>query len=596
MRGLYPQHVIDEIRDRADIVDIVSNYVPLKKAGISYKALCPFHSEKTPSFNVSPAKQICHCFGCGKGGNVFTFIMEIEKVAFPEAVEIVAEKVGYTIPRDAKREAGDGVPQKKRLFQINDFVAGLFHERLLSEDGRDAREYVRSRGITDESVENFRLGLAPDSWDWLISSSTRPDSIQLMERLGLILPRKEGDGYYDRFRSRLIFPITDGQGRVVGFGGRALDDGEPKYLNSPDSPLFSKTNNLYGLDTAKVEASKTGAMMIMEGYTDVIMARQAGFANAVATLGTALTERHVQILKRFVERVIMVFDSDEAGRKASQRGIDLVLRGELEVRVAQMPSGMDPCDFIRSKGREEFAALIDQSGDLFDYKIGLARSRGEMDTVEGQSAVIDDVLSSVANFTLRDKPKQELLLKKLSREFGISEGAIRDRFGRVAARDARAVPGSKTGYTQRNAPREMGEWVIELMLASPKHAELVSETGVINIVEAPLRPIVEAILSALDEGGGVLELAEVFSRLEDERLCGVLSRIAAEMPDDLDCEKVYADIAAHLRKNQVAEEIEKQTEQLVRGGERTEEQEAEYLRKVADLKRQLKPNSLNGRA
>ncbi|MFH1550893.1 MAG: DNA primase [Planctomycetota bacterium] len=594
MTGLFPQHVIDEIRDRADIVDVISNYVPLKKAGSSFKALCPFHNEKTPSFNVSPAKQIYHCFGCGKGGNVFSFIMEFEKVPFPEAVHIVADRIGYKIPQEAIRKADNNVPQRKQLYRINAYVANLYHSHLLSKEGEPARNYLHDRGISDESISLFKLGLSPDSWDWLIRQSTRPESMALMKTLGLVLPRGEDQGYYDRFRNRLMFPIPDSQDRIAGFGGRSLDGSEPKYVNSPDSPLFSKMNNLYGLNVARMDATRIGSMMVMEGYTDVIMAHQAGFKNAVATLGTALTERHVRLLKRYVEQVIMVFDGDEAGQKASQRGIDLALRGELQVRIAELPQGKDPCDFISAEGADIFAKAIDQAKDLFDYKIGIGRMRDDFNTVEGQSAVIDNILASVANFTWRNRPKQELLMKKLSAEFRVSETSVRDRLAGILARNTaagrRAEPDRKGGRGRRG----LGDWVIELMLASPEYARLISEGGVFEHLDTTHRTIAEAVFSAL-KGEDKAVLAKAFSRLEQPQLCETLSRISALMPESIDCDKMYEDICNFVHKHFVSQEISKETEHLIGLENRTDEKEAEYLRKVAALKKRERPNKVTGK-
>src|ERR687889_1898622 len=354
----YPQTFIDDLRRQADIVRVVGDYVTLKKKGANWMACCPFHQEKTPSFSVNPSKNIFYCFGCSKGGSVFNFVMELEGVSFPESVRVVAEKAGVPLPElvddkrfEAKRKEADEV------VQLNAWALE-FWERQLGEEtaeARAAREYVEGRGLTEDTVKTFRLGYAPNSWDALgIHLKSKGATIGQIERSGLVVKKEQG-GYYDRFRGRLIFPVTDAQGRPVAFGARAMRPGdEPKYLNSPETAAYTKGRHLFGLSVTREEMRRKKFAILVEGYLDLIVPFQHGVRNLVASLGTALTAEQAKLLGRFARKVVVNYDGDRAGVNAAKRAIEVLLAEDLEVKVLVLPDNADPDEYIRKFGVTEY--------------------------------------------------------------------------------------------------------------------------------------------------------------------------------------------------------------------------------------------------
>ena len=354
----FPQTFIDDLRRQADIVRVVQDYVALKKKGANWMACCPFHQEKTPSFSVNPAKDIFYCFGCAKGGSVFNFVMEIERVTFPEAVRIVAEKANVPLPvleedkrfETRRRDADD-------IIQLNTWALEWWEQQLAQGGGeaRAGREYVEGRGLTEETRKAFRLGFAPNSWDGLTTHlKQKGASAQQIERSGLVVV-KDGGGFYDRFRGRVIFPVMDAQGRPIAFGGRVLaPDQEPKYLNSPETAAYTKGRHLYGLHLTRDDIRRKGFAILVEGYLDLIVPYQAGVRNAVASLGTALTPEQVRLLRRFARKVVVNYDGDRAGVKAAQRAIETLLAEDIEIKVLVLPDGADPDEFIRAHGVEAY--------------------------------------------------------------------------------------------------------------------------------------------------------------------------------------------------------------------------------------------------
>lgn len=366
----------EDIRERAEIVDIISQYVRLQKAGKDYKGLCPFHDEKTPSFTVSPEKQLWYCFGaCQEGGDVFDFIQKIENLSFTEAVEYLAQRVGLSWSRSDEDHRQASV--RERLYDLNRRAAELFRRALRHEKaGRVAREYLAQRGVSADLIDRFGLGYAPNAWDRLADALQR-QGIPLAEaaQAGLVRPRGNGSGYYDYFRHRLMFPIQDLQGRVVAFGGRALDERTPKYLNSPETPAFSKGRTLYALNLATRSIQAKDAVVVMEGYMDVIAAHQFGLENAVATLGTALTPSQVRILGRYTRHIYVAYDADSAGMAAMLRSSDLFEQAGLEARLVLLPGGWDPDEFLRARGAEAFQEQLAAALGLVDYQLKMVLDR-----------------------------------------------------------------------------------------------------------------------------------------------------------------------------------------------------------------------------
>jgi DNA primase len=352
----FPQTFIDDLKRQADIVRIVQDYVTLKKTGANWSARCPFHKETKPSFSVNPSKEIFYCFGCQKGGSVFNFIMEIERVTFPEAIKIVAEKSGVPLPKmvdDGRFEARKR--ESDQVIELNQWALQWWQDQLQNKSARSVREYLKQRGITEETTQTFRLGFAPDSWEALSTHLRQKGATrEQLEKSGLVVKKDEG-GSYDRFRGRLIFPVFDAQGKPIAFGGRTLDpDGEPKYLNSPETSAYTKGRHLYGLHLTRDEIRRQGFAILVEGYLDLIVPYQFGVRNVVASLGTALTPEQVKLVGRFAPKVVVNYDGDRAGVQAAKRAIETILAEDIEVKVLVLPDNADPDDFIRKNGVTEY--------------------------------------------------------------------------------------------------------------------------------------------------------------------------------------------------------------------------------------------------
>jgi len=389
MSGQIPEEYINDLRHRADIVTIISEFVSLKKQGRNYMGMCPFHSEKTPSFVVSPEKQIYHCFGCGKGGNVFSFLMEKNAMTFPEAIEFLAKRLGVVLPQSSiSPEKAKQDSLKKRYYHINEITAKFYQQRLLDQTGRDAMQYLQRRGLHSTTLEKFLLGYAPTDWSKLINYlSNQGIAEQELLTLGLAVKTQKGT-LIDRFRNRIIYPIMDEAGRIIGFGGRVLDDSQPKYLNSPDTPLFSKGKHLYGLNLAKGSIREQDRAIIMEGYMDVITSWQNGFTNVVGTLGTALTPDQVRLLMRYSYNMFICFDADSAGQKAALRGLDILQELGCNVSVVSIPGSKDPDDFIRKEGRARFTEIVERAHNLLEYKLIKLMEQHNTQSVSGRIKVV----------------------------------------------------------------------------------------------------------------------------------------------------------------------------------------------------------------
>lgn len=414
MARYFCQELIDQIKDSNDIVSIVSEYVSLKKKGQNYWGCCPFHSEKTPSFSVSPEKGFYYCFGCRATGNVFKFLMEMEHITFPEAVEQLANRANIALPeaelspQQRQREAF-----LKELYEVNAMAATFFHNCLLQTVmAEEGRVYLKKRGLTTETIEKFNLGFAPPAWDKLYQSFTaRGVSEKILMALHLIRKRSDGQPY-DFFRNRIMFPITDGKGRVVGFGGRVMDDSEPKYLNSPESPIFDKGRLLFGFHQAYQAIRKEKQAILVEGYMDVISCHQYGVENAVASLGTAYTKNHGRLLMRQAEEVVLAYDMDGAGRNAARRAIDLLTNTDFKVRVLAMPDGKDPDDYTRNHGGQAFKELVSNAVTPFDYILNQALSQYDTNTLEGKQSVMNVVFAYLSK--IQDSLQRENGLRSLA--------------------------------------------------------------------------------------------------------------------------------------------------------------------------------------
>jgi len=420
------------VRSRTDIVDLISAYVTLRRQGRRYVGLCPFHSEKTPSFTVDRERGLFYCFGCGAGGDVFEFVMRAHGLSFPEALRELARRAGVQLADDPDHRRGEW----ERWLRAADGAAAFFERSLAHpETGRPAREYLERRGIDPATARRFRLGYAPDGWDFLLRHLREQGyEPQVLERLGLIHPRPDG-GWYDTFRHRLVFPIFDLQGRPVAFGGRSLREGDqPKYLNSRESPLFSKGRTLYGLHVAREALHRAGRAVVVEGYMDLVACHQYGLTEAVATLGTALTPEQAALLRRHCQAVVLVYDSDEAGRRAVERALPVLEEAGLEARAAVLPEGLDPDAFLRAYGADEFRRRLDAAVPLIRFVLDSSLRR-HPPTPEGKVRVVDEVLPLVAS--IRHDVARSEHIAQLSQRLGIPEDAVRARMRALRRRDLR---------------------------------------------------------------------------------------------------------------------------------------------------------------
>lgn len=392
MAGLIDESILEQILSRVDIVEIISESIPLKRSGRNFKASCPFHHEKTASFMVSAEKQIFHCFGCGAGGNAFKFLMQYDRMEFPEAVEKLARKAGVIIPEKHRSPAAG---QTQQVIKALELACGYFQEKLLSGAGKDARNYLGRRGVRPETAKIFRLGYSPDLWDGLIAHlKSKEINLAVMEKAGLVLP-KDGGGYYDRFRGRVMFAITNLKSEVIGFGARTLGSAEPKYLNSPETPVYVKGKNLFNLDLAKEALRETDRLVLVEGYMDCLIPYQEGLRNIAASCGTALTPEQAKLIKRFTPNVVVLYDGDKAGQMATLRSLDIFLEEEMHVRVAALPDKEDPDTFVRKNGIAALQELVDKGANLFDYKLRLLRAANDEKTQEGRRRITAEMLPTI---------------------------------------------------------------------------------------------------------------------------------------------------------------------------------------------------------
>ncbi|MHA6483743.1 DNA primase [Paenibacillus sp. strain BS8-2] len=440
--GKIPEEVIDAVRKRHDIVETVGKYVHLTKQGKYMKGLCPFHSEKSPSFTVTPELQIFHCYGCGKSGNVIRFVEEMEGYSFPEAVRILAEEANMPI---TWQEGGNGRaapnPEREKLVEAHELTIKFYHYLLNNtKQGSQAKRYLRDRGLSDKLIDHFMLGYAPDEWDvltrFLVGRGFEP---ALLEKGGLLSAKHDGSGHVDRFRGRIMFPLWDGSGKASGFGARIINEGQPKYLNSPETMLFTKSRTLYNLHDAKAAIRKSKQVVLFEGYMDVIKSWQAGVKNGVATMGTALTEEHCSILRRHAEEVLVCYDGDDAGQAAASKSIPLLENAGLKVMISVLPKGKDPDDYISEYGPESFLRdVMDNPVSVTKFKLIYSRKNHILLKEEDRKNYLMEAVEIVAG--LDSSTEREVYLKELSREFDISLDALKQDSHAIRAEAQKKKP------------------------------------------------------------------------------------------------------------------------------------------------------------
>jgi DNA primase len=502
MSGRAGEEVRERVRDATDIVQLIGEHVTLRRAGRSYKGLCPFHAEKTPSFTVTPDRQMWHCFGCSKGGDVFAFVMEREKMAFPETLRALADRAGIELPRTGGGERSDAFDT---IYQANALARDFYRASLVSEAGQKARAYVAARGFEEPWVTRFELGWAPEGWDGLSRALAQLLPAPVLEQAGLTVRRGDGSGSYDRFRNRLLFPVATGSGKIAGFTGRAIAPGdEPKYLNSPETPVFRKGRLLYGLVQARPGIREKGEAVVCEGNLDVVRLHACGFTNAVATCGTALTQDQARLLARLRVRVLLLYDGDDAGVRAADRGLDPLLEAGVETRVLLLPRGEDPDSFLRKEGAGALTARIDAAG--LDVPGFLAESKlasGAAPALEARVHRLVGLLNRV-----EDPIRRRLMLRRGADVFGLEESVLLEAVqgkGRARTKKAEAAPAAPVAGAevtaaaseQESAPSDPVERELagRVLTEEGALAELTGRGGAIFFRSRSLRELLEPWLA-----------------------------------------------------------------------------------------------------
>jgi DNA primase len=445
----FPDGFIEEVRRSADIVAYVDEHVSLKKAGAAWKGRCPFHEEKTPSFNVRQEPPLFHCFGCGVGGDIFKFVMLREQASFPEAVEAIARRFGVTIPE--RSFAGSGArKERQEVIDLVEAATAHYEKTLWTAAGRKALEYSRSRNFEDATLREIRAGAAPDAWQDLIGALQSRYDAQRLVAAGLAIERKGGSGHYDRFRNRIVFPILNEAGQPIGFGARSLDGSEPKYLNSPETPAYHKSHVLYGLSWAREAARRSGRIVLMEGYLDVARALERGVRECVATCGTALTPNHARLLRRFTERVVLSFDQDEAGLRATQRSGELLLEAKLEVRIASLPEGHDPDSYLLEKGGDAYRERLDAAPHFIDWLAQRAAKEHDLSSPPGKAAYFKQLMPALRR--VESDVERAAWVNVLAERAGLDPAAARRELRRLAGGGQRSAEPSQNPPAVRPRP------------------------------------------------------------------------------------------------------------------------------------------------
>ena len=532
----FPRGFADDVRSQSDIVRVVSDYVTLKKRGSRHVACCPFHSEKTPSFGVSADRGLYYCFGCGAGGDVFGFVMQIEGCSYPDAIKIVADKNGIPIPaqsesEDHRREAHD----REVVLRLNEWAAEYFEKQLLeSAAAAHARDYVESRGINDETRKLFRIGFAPDRWDGLLNHLHDLGATDREIEISGLAVRKESGGLYDRFRGRVMFPILDSQGRPIAFGGRVIGQGEPKYLNSPETAVYTKGRNLYGLSLARNEIRRLEFAILVEGYLDCIIPFQEGVNNIVASLGTALTDGQVRLLRRYMEQpqIIVNFDPDSAGEAATLRSIELLLAEGFKVNILRMPTAQDPDEYVRSHGAAAFRNLFKTTQPYIEYIIDRATAQYDLSRPTAKVEAVNAILPHLAR--MRDRVARADYAVQIADRLKIDNKVVRDELKRVATNRQQSMDSNRL-----RASREVKDGerqLLELLLANQEvRRAIMPNLNRDDYSELRTQAIFDAVVY-LDEESIDPDFAALTARLEDDNdralIPALLMGDGSENPED----------------------------------------------------------------
>ncbi len=583
---MFPDHVLQQIAAANEIVETISSYTPLKKGGKDFKALCPFHSEKTPSFTVSPVKQIFHCFGCGAGGDVITFVMKIERLEFPEAIELLAQRKGIEL--GSLRSSGGASPAdgigKKRMYEIHAAAKEFFQVNL--KQNAAPQEYLKKRGITGITARDFSLGWALASWDALLRWALQKGfSKKELLAAGLIIESEQDKGqHHDRFRARVIFPTFDTQDRVIAFSGRVLDDALPKYINSPETSLFSKGSTLFGLNMAKDAILKAGWVAVCEGPMDMIGVYQAGICNIVASQGTAFTQRHAKLLKRFTSRVVLCFDGDQAGQMATLRSLDVFLAEGMDVRIAVLPPKEDPDSFVRSRGKEALEKLLGAAQDVLTFRLNVLKKTHDLKSEMGKANAAKEVLADLAK--LPSAVYQNSGIQRLAELLGVREEALWLEFKKLQTGSSGSVSAESRGsLSSPSIPAWEIDWVAAVVQneqllekeACEGHFEMLSDRVLAGIV----RVAVEQYRQSSYQG-----VASVSVLFRGQREVEVLAEVASRPVEQKDAAEIYEEGLMRFHKRKLEARMKELTGQIERL-ERERADTASLLAEVSNTKKEL---------
>ena len=560
----YSDDIIEEVRQKNDIVDVVSQYVRLTRRGSTYFGLCPFHNEKTPSFSVTPGKQMYYCFGCGAGGNVYNFIMEYENYTFGEALKHLADRAGVELPKiEYSREVREKAEQRAELLEINKQAAQYYYYQLRTEGGKIGYQYLSGRGLSEETMRKFGLGYSDKFGGGLYKFlKSKGYSDERLRESGLFNV-DERHGMYDKFWNRVIFPIMDVNNRVIGFGGRVMGDGKPKYLNSPETKIFDKSRNLYGLNIARTTRKKY--LILCEGYMDVISMHQAGFTNAVASLGTALTSGHASLLKRYTQEVLLLYDSDEAGIRAALRGIPILRDAGVSSRVVNLKPYKDPDEFIKNMGTEAFEERLRQASDSFMFRVSIAESEFPMDEPQGQNRFFERCAELLLE--LKDELERNLyieaIVKKYRGQYGVSAEDLRKRVNTLALKgtpaENRTQPKTSGGQNKKKkesasdqAQKLMLTWLVTYPGIFDKVAQYLNAEDFI----VPLyKEVAQMLFRQREEEGQVnpAKLLNSFTDSEEQREVASLFNATIHLETQQEQDRAFADTLLRIKAESLAE-------------------------------------------
>ncbi|MCQ9205166.1 MAG: DNA primase [Omnitrophica bacterium] len=549
---MIPQAFIEEVQSRTDIVEVISSYIPAKRTGRNFKALCPFHGEKTPSFIISPQKQIFHCFGCGEGGGVFQFLALMEKVNFPEAVEMLARRLGLDVPYKNEK----AYKAKTVLYEAVNEAASFFHKKLKNDkEYQPIRNYLNKRGIADKTIDKFKLGYAPGNNSLINHMRKVGFTLEVLERASLVTAGR--GGFRDLFHGRISFPIFDVRSRIIGFGGRIYKEMKdyPKYINSLENALYSKRDNLFGLNFSKEDIIKEGKAIVVEGYLDMIIPFMRGIKNIVASLGTALTLEQIRLIKRYTSGIILIYDSDKAGQRATLRSLDLLLENNLRVDVVSLPQGYDPDSLIIKNGKDCFLQLLDRRCDFFEYKLNILKGAHDVDTIGGKSKIAQEMLTTIDK--LNSEIEKYEYIKRLANNLGIKEEIVIAEFQSGFSKNKTTRMKTKVWHTQSNKDTEnfvaneplsiTEKTLLKVILTNPKAFSLTKK----NLKEEYFRSyLARRTISFLFNSLGEVKnnyIQKILREIKDKEISSFISKIL--MDDGIPSDKnSFKDSLLKLRK------------------------------------------------